>query len=155
MQSFDNNRQDNDQQYAQSYDSGNVNNVDANQANNNVMQFTQNAPQDQQEQVFEQHFSQMPPQQLASIAQQMPAEYNVNPNDPRSVAQAATRLGQERPDVLQGILSHPMLIGVGVALAGLIAKHMFDERREQQQGNQRQSNQQQNNQQQNNQDGLL
>ncbi len=145
MWPFDENRRDTYQQYAQAYDSGNTNNIDPNQASNDVQQFAQNAPPEVQQQVYAQHFSQMSPDQLAVVAQQMPPEYGVNPNDPNSVAQGFTRLGQERPDVLQGILSHPMLLGAGVALAGLIAKHMLDEHREQQ-GNQQQGYQQQGNQ---------
>ncbi len=146
MWPFDENRRDTYQQYAQAYDSGNTNNIDPNQASNDVQQFAQNAPPDVQQQVYAQHFSQMSPDQLAVVAQQMPPEYGVNSNDPNSVAQGFTRLGQERPDAVQGILSHPMLLGAGVVLAGLIAKHMLDERREQQQGNQQQGYQQPGNQ---------
>lgn len=136
MWPFDPNRQDTYQQYAQAYDSGNFNNVDPNQASNDLQQFAQNAPPEEQQQIYAQHFSQLPPDQLALIAQRMPPEYNVNPNDPNSVAQGAARLGQERPDVLQGIFSHPLLVGATVALAGLVAKHMLDEHREQQQSSQ-------------------
>ena len=138
MWPFDPNRQDTYQQYAQAHDSGDYSNIDSNQAVNDLQQFAQNAPPDKQQQIYAEHFANLPPDQLALIAQQMPPEYGANPNDPNSVAQAAARLGQERPDALQRIFSHPLLIGASVALAGLIAKHMIDERNEQNQGNQQQ-----------------
>ena len=45
--------------------------------------------------------------------------------DPFSMAQGFARLSQERPDILAGIFRHPLLLGGGVVLAGLIAKHMI------------------------------
>ncbi|GAC1364789.1 MAG: hypothetical protein NVS2B12_22720 [Ktedonobacteraceae bacterium] len=136
MWPFDQSKQDNYQQYAQAYNSGNFNNVDPNQASGDLQTFAQNAPPDVQQRIYAEHFSQLPPDQRALIAQQMPQEYGVDPNDPNSMAQGFSRLGQERPDVLQGILSHPLLIGASVALAGLVAKHMLDEHRESSQQNQ-------------------
>jgi hypothetical protein len=125
MWPFDNNNQQAYQQYAQAYDSGYYDNVDSNQAANHMQQFAQNAPPDVQQQLYEQHFSQLPFEQLAALAQHMPKHYNANPNDPRSMAQGFMRLGQEHPDMLQRVFSHPLLIGCMVGLTGLVAKHMI------------------------------
>lgn len=77
-----------------------------------------------------QHFSQMPPDQRAQLAQQFPPEYGVNPNDPASMAQGMARASQEKPDVAQRILAHPVMLAGGVGLAALVAKHMLDSRQQ-------------------------
>jgi hypothetical protein len=133
MWPFDNNNQQVYQQYAQAYDTGYYNNVDPNQAAYHMQQFVQNAPQDLQQRLFEQHFSQMPFEQLAALAQHMPRHYNADPNDPRSMAQGFMRLGQENPNMLQRIFSHPLLLGGMIGLTGLVAKHMIDNRQQHQQ----------------------
>ena len=126
MWPFDRNNHQAYQQYAQAYDSGYYDNVDPNQAANHMQQFVQNAPPDVQQRLYEQHFSQMPFEQLAALAQHMPGHYNADPNDPRSMAQSFMRLGQENPSVLQRVFSHPILLGGMVALTGLVAKHMLN-----------------------------
>lgn len=128
MWPFDENKRETYQRYAQAYDSGNYNSVDPNQAARDLQEFAQHAPPDVQERLYSQLFSQLPPEQRSLIVQQMPPEYQVNPNDPNSVAHGVARLGQERPDVLQRILAHPLLLAVGVGLAGLVAKHMLEHR---------------------------
>jgi hypothetical protein len=85
----------------------------------------QNAPLDTQQDIYQQHFAQMPYEQRAFLAQQIPPQYGLDPNDPGAMAQGFARFGQEQPGMLSRILSHPFLMGSGVALAGLIAKHML------------------------------
>ncbi len=158
MQPFDQDNQQNyqqdnqqnyqQQQYGQTNDSGNYNNMnpnqsgnynnmdpnqsgnnmDPNQAQGQIQQFVQNASPDEVQQVFQKHFEQLPPDQRSQLAQQMPAEYGVNPNDPNSMAQGMARLSQERPDMLQGILSHPILIAGATGLALIVARHMMENR---------------------------
>ncbi len=128
MWPFDPNKQQMYQQYAQAHNTGNYSNIDPNEARGQLQQFVQNAPPDEQRQVFQQHFAQMSPDQRAQIAQQFPPEYGVNPNDPASVAQGMARASQERPDVAQRILAHPVLLAASVGLAALVAKHMLEKR---------------------------
>lgn len=130
MWPFDQNNQGMYQQYAQGYDTGNYNNFDQNQAFGHVQQFMQGAPFDMQQQIYQQHFNQMPYEQRVAFAQQMPPQYAMNPNDPLSMAQNFFRFGQEQPNMLNRIFSHPMLTGSALALAALIGKHMVDSHRE-------------------------
>jgi hypothetical protein len=129
MWPFDANNQQMYQKYAQAYDRGDYSNVDQHEAKGHVQQFVRNAPPEAQQRVFEQHFAELPPDQRTQLAQMFPPEYHADPNNPASMAQAMTRVGQERPDVLQRILDHPILLATTVGLAGLIAKHMLEHRR--------------------------
>jgi hypothetical protein len=129
MWPFDANNQQTYQKYAQAYDSGDYSGIDQNEARGHVRQFVQSAPPDVQQRVFEQHFAQLPPDQRAQLAREFPPEYRVDPNNPASMAQAMTRAGQERPDVFQRILDHPILLATSVGLAAIIAKHMMEHRR--------------------------
>ncbi|HTK06151.1 MAG TPA: hypothetical protein VL485_03200 [Ktedonobacteraceae bacterium] len=126
MWPFDNNNHQEYQQYAQAYDSGYYDNVDPNQASFHLQQFVQGAPPDMQQQIYQQHFGQLPYEQRVALAQHMPQHYNVNPNDPFSMAQGFMRMGKEHPDLLQRAFSHPLLIGCMVGLTGLVAKHVID-----------------------------
>ncbi len=126
MWPFDQNNVPMYQQYAQAYDTGNYGGFDQNQVYGNIQQFMQGAPMDMQQNLFQQHFAQMPYEQRMIFAQQMPPEYGVDPNDPWSMSQGFMRMGRERPDLLAQILNHPLLLGAGVGLAGLIAKHMMN-----------------------------
>ncbi len=128
MWPFDPNKQDMYQRYAQAHDSGDYSSIDPNEAQGQLQQFVQNAPPDEQQEVFQQHFSQMPPDQRAQLAQEFPPEYGVDPNDPISMARGMARASQERPDVAQRILAHPVLLATSVGLAALVAKHMLDKR---------------------------
>ncbi len=128
MWPFDRNKQQMYQQYAQAYTTGNYSGIDPNEAATNVQQFVQNAPPEEQQQVFQQHFSQMPVDQRAQIAQQFPPEYGVNANDPASLARGMARAQQERPDIAQRVVAHPLMLAAGVGLAALIARHMLDKR---------------------------
>ena len=130
MWPFDPNKQQMYQQYAQANTTGDYSSIDPNEAQGQLQQFVQNAPPDEQQQVFQQHFSQMPPDQRAQLAQQFPPEYGVDPNDPSSMAQGMARASQEKPDVAQRILAHPVMLAGGVGLAALVAKHMLDSRQQ-------------------------
>ncbi len=125
MWPFDQNNNQVYQQYAQAYDTGNYNGFDPFQALGHITQFMQGAPMDMQQRVFQQHFEQMPYEQRMALAQQMPPEYYADPNDTYSLSQNFLRLGQEQPNLLQRIFSHPLLTGAAVGLAALIAKHML------------------------------
>jgi hypothetical protein len=126
MWPFDQNNQPMYQQYAQAYDTGNYNNFNQNDAFGHILQFIQGSPPDLQQRVFQQHFEQMPYEQRMAMAQQVPPQYGMDPNNPWSMAQGFMRLGQEQPDFLQRVFSHPLLLGGGAVLAGLIAKHMIE-----------------------------
>lgn len=127
MWPFDANNQQMYQRYAQAYNSGNVGNIDPNEASGQLQAFMRNAPPDVQQRIFQEHFSNMSPQQRATMAQQMPPEYGVNPNDSASMAQGFQRMGQERPDLIQKVFAHPVLTGAAVGLTALVAKHMLEE----------------------------
>jgi len=101
---FDQNNQQVYQQYAQAHDSGDYSGIDPDQAMGHVQQFMQNAPPEMQQQVYEQHFSQMPQEQREQFAQQMPPEYGANPNDPRQMAQGFQQMGQQQPGMLQQLM---------------------------------------------------
>jgi hypothetical protein len=126
MWPFDPNNHQQYQQYAQAYDSGDYNSVDPNQAFSHLQQFVQNAPPDMQQQIYQQHFAQLPYDQLAALAQHMPQHYNVDPGNPLSMAQGFMRLGKEHPNMLQRAFSHPLLLGCMVGLTGLVAKHVIE-----------------------------
>ena len=126
MWPFDQNNQQMYQQYAQAYDTGNFTGLDHHHALGWLQQFITGAPPDMQQQIYQQHFAQMPYDQRVFLAQQVPPQYGMNPNDPWSMSQGFMRLGQEQPHLLRQIFSHPFLMGAGVALAGLVAKHMLD-----------------------------
>jgi hypothetical protein len=136
MWPFDQNNQQVYQQYAQAYNTGNYNGFDPNQSFGHVEQFMQGAPYDVQQQVYQQHFAQMPYDQRMLLAQRVPPQYAMDINNPASMAQSFSLMGQQQPGLLRQVFNHPILLGSGVVLAGLIAKHMIDhhERYEQQYG---------------------
>ena len=115
MWPFDSNKQQMYQQYTQAYNTGDYSNIDPNHAAGQL-------------QAFMEHFNQMPPDQRALLAQQMPPEYGVNPNDPSSMARGFQRMGQERPDVSKRIFAHPVLVAGAVGLTALVAKRMLEHR---------------------------
>ncbi|HEU5227456.1 MAG TPA: hypothetical protein VFU49_06550 [Ktedonobacteraceae bacterium] len=125
MWPFDQNNQPMYQQYAQAYETGNYNGFDHHQALGYLQQFMQGAPPDMQQQLFQQHFAQMPYEQRAVLAQQMPPQYSMDPNNPGAMAQSFLRLGQEQPNMLQRVFSHPLLLAGAIGLTGLVAKHML------------------------------
>jgi len=130
MWPFDSNKQQMYERYAQAYDTRDYSNIDPNEAQDHLQQFVQNAHPQIQQRVFHQHFARMSPGQRAELAQQLPPEYGVNPNDPASMAQVMAQLSQERPDMLQRLLNHPVLLAGTVGLAALIAKHVLEHRAE-------------------------
>src|ERR1700682_4546500 len=101
MWPFDQNNQQAYQQYANAHDTGNYSGFDQNQAMGHLQQFMMGAPVDMQQQLYQQHFSQMPYEQRMFLAQQMPQQYYMDPNDPYSMSQSFTRLGQEQPNILR------------------------------------------------------
>ena len=130
MWPFDPNKRQMYDKYAQAYETGDYSNIDQNEAMGQLQQFVQNAPPNEQQEVFQRHFAQMSPDQRAQVAQMFPPEYGVNPNDPTSVAQGMARASQERPDVAQRMLAHPVLLAGSVGLAALVARHMLNKRRQ-------------------------
>jgi len=135
MYPFDQNNQQTYQQYAQANDSGDYSGIDPNEAAGHVQQFMQNAPPEMQQQVYQQHFEQMP----------------MDPNNPQMMAQGFQQMGQQQPGMLQSLMGSGgglggMLGGGGASggglgglmgggggmagggmmgLAGLVAKHML------------------------------
>jgi hypothetical protein len=128
---FDQSNQAMYQQYAQAHDSGNVSNLDHQQLLGDVTQFMQNAPGGMQMGVLQQLFSSMAPQQRQTIAQQVPGQYNMNPNDPTQMAQGLQQLGQAQPGLLGQLfgpgspLGSPMAKMALASIAGLAAKQMM------------------------------
>lgn len=127
MWPFDANNQQMYQKYAQAYNSGNYNNIEPNEAASQLQAFLRNAPPDVQQRILQEHFNTMPEGQRATLAQQIPPEYGVNPNDPASMAQGFQRAARERPELLSKIVAHPVLTAGAVGLTALIAKHMLEE----------------------------
>jgi hypothetical protein len=128
MWPFDQNNQPAYQQYSQAYDTGNYSGVNPNQAFGHLQQFMSGAPDDMQQQLYMQHFSQMPYEQRAMLAQRMPQQYGMDINDPWSMSQSFWRLGREQAHLIPQILNHPLLLGAGLGLAGLVAKHVLEHR---------------------------
>lgn len=128
MWPFTPNKQQVYEQYAQAYEQGNYNNIDQDQVRGDLLQFVQNAPPETQHHIFRQHFAHLSPDQRAMLAQQFPPEYGVDPNDSDSMAHGMVRLKRERPDLLERMLDHPVLLATSVGLAGLVAKHMLEKR---------------------------
>src|SRR5437764_11982166 len=125
MWPFNQNNQQMYQQYAQAYDTGNYSGFDPYQSVGHVQQFMQNAPYDLQQRLYEQHFAQMPYEHRMLLAQRMPQQYAMDINNPASMAQSFALLGQQQPGLLQHVFNHPILLGGGVALAALVAKHVI------------------------------
>ena len=132
MWPFDQNNQQTYEQYAQAGQSGDYSNMDQNQAMGHMQQFMQNAPYDTQQQVYQQHFEQMPYEQRSQFAQQMPQGYGVDPNDPRGMAQGFQQMGQEQPGMLSqmfgqggGAMGSSMGQGMLGGLVGAVAQHMM------------------------------
>jgi len=101
MYPFDQNNQQTYQQYAQANDSGDYSGIDPNEAAGHVQQFMQNAPPEMQQQVYQQHFEQMPMDQRQQFMQQMPPQYQqqMDPNNPQMMAQGFQQMGQQQPGI--------------------------------------------------------
>ena len=135
MWPFDPNNHQTYQQYAQAYNSQNYNGIDPNQAMGHMQQFAQNAPPEFQQQVYQQHFEQMPYEQRMQFAQQMPPQYGMAPNNPQAMAQGFYQMGQQ-PGMLSrvfgqgqggggGMMGNPLVSGGLGALVGLAASSML------------------------------
>ncbi len=125
MWPFDSENREMYEQYAESYDSGDVSTIDTQEAHKHVRQFVENAPPEHIQRVFHKHFERLGPEERFQIAQHFPPEYGVDPNDSYSMAQGMARLRQERPDLFHRIIAHPVLLAGVTGLAALIAKHML------------------------------
>lgn len=112
---FDQNNQQQYQQYAQAHDAGDYSGIDHEQAYGHVQQFMQNAPPEMQQQVYQQHFEQMPYEQRQQFAQQLPPQYQqqMDPNDPQAMAQGFHQMGQEQPGMLGQLLGGGASAGGG------------------------------------------
>ncbi len=134
MWPFDQNNQQTYQQYSQAYQSGDYNGIDQNQAMGHMQQFMQNAPADTQQQVYQQHFEQMPYDQRQQFAQQMPQGYGFDPSNPQGMAQSFHQVGQEQPGMLSQMLGQGGMggnsMGQGMlgGLVGAVAQHMMNNR---------------------------
>src|SRR5437588_70563 len=97
------------QRYAQAYDSGTLDQIDPSEAAGTLQQFMQNAPLAMQQQIYQEYFSQMSPQQLQELApllvQRLPSPYAVHTDDPQQMAQGIVQVAQQRPDLLQQVFS--------------------------------------------------
>jgi hypothetical protein len=123
------------QQYAQAYDSGNLDQIDPHEAAGNLQQFMENAPLTLQQQIYEEYFSQMSPQRLQELApllaQRLPPQYALTTNDPRQMVQCISQVAQQRPDLLQqvfsqgGMGSSPAANAAVVELMALVAKQVL------------------------------
>ncbi len=127
---FDQNNQQMYQQYAQAAVSGDYSQVDPDEAAGHVQQFMQNAPPEMQQQVYQQHFAQMPQDQREQFAQQMPPQYQqqMDPTNPQMMAQGFQQMGQQQPGMLQSLIGSGGMMGGGsgmAGLAGLVAKHLL------------------------------
>jgi len=127
MYPFDQNNQQVYQQYAQANDSGDYSGIDPNEAAGHVQQFMQNAPPEMQQQVYQQHFEQMPMDQRQQFAQQLPPQYQqqMDPTNPQMMAQGFQQIGQQQPGMLQSLMGSGGGLGGMAGLAGLVAKHML------------------------------
>lgn len=148
MYPFDQNNRHMYEQYAQAHESGNHEGIDPQQAYGHVQQFMQQAPPEMQQQVYQQHFEQMPYDQRQQFAQQMPPQYQsyMDPNNPQQMGQGFYQMGQQQPGILQqllssisggraqggvqggglgGVLANPMAKAALVGIAGLAAKQLL------------------------------
>ena len=131
MWPFDPNNQPMYQQYAQAYNTQNYSGIDQNQAMGHMQQFVQNAPPNFQQQVYQQHFEQMPYEQRMQFAQQMPPQYAVAPNNSQAMAQGFYQMGQQQPNMVSrvfgqgGAFANPLVSGGLGALVGIAASSIL------------------------------
>ncbi len=141
-----NNQQQMYQQYANAWDQGNYQQIPHQDAWQNYNQFMNNAPPQMVEQVHQQYYQQMPPQERGGLLQGImgglmqrgvsPQQMGVQNTDPYSMSPAdAARVTsyaqQQHPDVLQqvfapgGVLGNPMAKMAVAGLAALAAKQFL------------------------------
>ncbi len=94
MYPFDQNNRQMYERYAQAHESGNHEGIDPQQAYGHVQQFMQQAPPEMQQQVYQQHFAQMPYEQRQQFAQQAPPQYQpyMDPTNPQQMGQGFYQL---------------------------------------------------------------
>jgi len=149
MYPFDPTQQQMYEQYARARQTGEHSQIDPTQAYGHMQQFMQNAPPEMQQQVYQQHFAQMPYDQRQQFAQQMPPyQPYMDPNNPQQMAQGFQQMGQQQPGLLQqilgglggqrppgsmggqggglgGVLANPMAKAALIGLAGAAAGHLL------------------------------
>ncbi len=134
------------ERYAQAHDTGDYEGIDHGQAVGHVQQFMQQAPPEVQQQVYQQHFAQMPYEQRQQFAQQAPPPYQgyMDPTNPQQMAQGFYQMGQQQPGLVQqllaavggqhaqsgqggqgGFLGSPLGKAAAVGLAALAAKQVL------------------------------
>lgn len=139
MWPFDPNNQQMYQQYANAWDQGTYGQIPEEEARQNYRQFVQNAPPQMVQQVHEQYYEQMPPQQRGGLMQGLlgnltqqgynPQQAGLSNYDPYSMSSrdAARLTGyaqQQNPDILHQIMGPggPLgSTGAKVAVAGIAA----------------------------------
>lgn len=134
MWPYNNNNQQVYQEYAEAYESGNYSRFQPHQVLGHLQQFMQSAPADMQQQLYQQHFEQMPHEQRTLIVQQVPSEYSMDPNDSWSMSQGFLRMGREQPQLFHRIFSHPTMLDGTMTLTGRVARQMLDGHRRGQYG---------------------
>ncbi len=139
MWPFDPNNQQMYQNYANAWDQGTYNQLPEQEAHQNYRQFVQNAPPEMVQQVHEQYYEQMPPQQRGGLMQglmgaltqqgynpQQAGIQNADPYSmsPRDAGRLSAYAGQQNPDILHQIMGPggPLgSTGAKLAVAGIAA----------------------------------
>ena len=139
MWPFDQNNQQMYQQYANAWDQGTYGQLPEQEVRQNYRQFVQNAPPGMVEQVHQQYFEQMPPQQRGGLVQgllgglmqqgfnpQQAGIQNTNPSSmsPGEAARLTGYAAQQQPDLLHQVLGPggPLgSTGAKLAVAGIAA----------------------------------
>src|SRR5437870_5568446 len=119
MWPIDQNNQQMYQQYANAWDQGTYGQLPEQEVRQNYRQFVQNAPPPVVEQVHQQYYEQMPPQQRGSLMQGLmgslmgqgydPRQAGIKNTDPyrmspREAARLTTYTKQQNPDILHQVL---------------------------------------------------
>lgn len=139
MWPYDQNNQQMYQQYANSWDQGSYQQIPHEQAYQNYNQFVQNAPPQMVENVHQQYYEQMPPQQRGGLMQnllgglmqrgvtpQQMGIQNTNPYNmsPYEAARVTNYAQQQQPDLIQQVFSPGGALGstgAKLAVAGVAA----------------------------------
>ncbi len=131
MWTYDQNRQQMYQNYANSWDQGSYHQLPNQEVQQNYQQFVQNAPPNMVQQVHEQYFQQMPPQQRGNLMQGLlsglmqrgfnPQQAGIQNTDPYGMSpqDAARVMGYaQQPGMLQQLMGNPV---AKMAIAGVVA----------------------------------
>ncbi len=114
--------------------------ANADEAMYHLQQFMMSAPPHIQQDVFQQYFQQMPPEQRMELIQQLPPQYDLDPNSPQQMAWQFSQMGQRRPDMLQQLFSqfgpsgNPLVKAAAVGVAALVAQKFLSNSRKSHRG---------------------